>query len=182
MRPRPLLPALLLVLAACSSLSAECALARDAPFGLAWGPVAQVPRPSLAVRDDNITILVYLPDRVPAGITDTEEIVLEVCVAEGLQRVIWISHFLPSADAEAKYATAQAEGTRRYGSPKIDPSSGAVVWHAGRTRLFWSREGPGLRQFTMTVQGPDFDACSGHHQAMTGHPATEHRYEALLRP
>lgn len=156
-------------------------MAQDAPFGLAWGPVVEVPRPSLALRDHNITVLVYLPDRVPAGVVDTEEIVLEVCAPEGLQRVVWVSRLLPAAEAEARYAAAQAEGTRRYGPPEIDPTSGEVVWHEGRATLSWSREEGVARQFTMTARGPGFNACSGRHQDVAGHPATEHRYEALLR-
>ena len=179
MRPRRLFAALLLT--TCASLGAGSALAQDAPFGLVWGPVAEVPRPSVAFRDHNITVLVYLPDRAPAGIADTGEIVLKVCAPEGLQRVIWVSRRLPAAEAEARYAAALAEGTRRYGPPEIDPRSGEVVWQGGRAGMSWSREEGSARQFTMTAHGPGFSACSGHHQDVAGHPATEHRYEALLR-
>jgi hypothetical protein len=72
------------------------ALDESAPFGFSWGPVDKVPRPSLATRDENITRLTYLRDRLPPNeLRDTEEIVLEVCKNEGLQQIIWISGCFP---------------------------------------------------------------------------------------
>ena len=179
MRPRRLLG---ILMAISSGLGVRDALAQEAPFGLTWGPMLEVPRPSLAIREGNITALIYLPDRVPAGIADTEEIVLEVCTSEGLQRAIWVSRPLPLAEAEAKYAAALAEGTRRHGLPEIDHASGEVVWREGRTSLAWGRADANLRQLTMAVHGPGFSACSGHHREITGHPATEHRFEAHAEP
>lgn len=153
------------------------AQAQEAPFNLAWGPMEEVVRPSAARREGNITALVYLADRLPTGLVDAEEVVLEVCATEGLQRVIWVSHILPAAGAEAKYAAALAEGTRRYGPPEIDPTRESATWHDGRTTLAWRGAGSGLRQLTMTVHGPRFDDCSWRHQVMTGHPAAEHTAE-----
>jgi hypothetical protein len=36
-----------------------------APFGFSWGPAHNVPRPSHAARDENITQLIYDHDRLP---------------------------------------------------------------------------------------------------------------------
>jgi|SRR6476659_5791860 hypothetical protein len=64
---------------------------QSAPFGLSWGPVVNVPRPSLATREDNITLLVYRGERIPREARDAEEIVLGVCKNEGVQQIVWIS-------------------------------------------------------------------------------------------
>jgi hypothetical protein len=38
---------------------------QSAPFGFSWGPLDKVPTPSLASREDNITLLMYRRDRLP---------------------------------------------------------------------------------------------------------------------
>lgn len=53
--PRLLLPTALLWAGAVSG-----APAGDAPFGLAWGPLTSVPRPSMADREGNVTALFYV--------------------------------------------------------------------------------------------------------------------------
>ena len=61
------------------SLSADAA-DDPAPFGFSWGPVGNVPVPSIARREDNVTQLIYYRDRLPSDeLPDTDEIVLEVC-------------------------------------------------------------------------------------------------------
>lgn len=152
-------------------------LAPEAPFGFVWGPVTDVPRPSLALREGNMTALVYLGDRLPAGLRDTDEVVLEVCASEGLQHIIWVSRRLSDREADAKYAAALVEGTQRYGEPEKDPVRNAVVWRTGRTTLAWAPAGPGQRRMVMMNWGPDFEACSSRHLDVTGHPVTEHTAE-----
>ena len=105
---------------------------QSAPFGLSWGPVVKVPKPSLATREDNLTVLVYRGDRVPNEVPDTEEVVLGVCKNEGLQQVIWISRFFSSAELNEKLEAVLAEGTRRYGRAEIS-EQGIISWNAGRT-------------------------------------------------
>jgi len=71
------------------------ALDQSAPFGFSWGPVDKVPTPSLASREENVTLLMYRRDRLPSDeLRDTEEIVLEICKKEGLQQIVWISGLL----------------------------------------------------------------------------------------
>ena len=38
----------------------------EAPYGLAWGPVTEVPRPTLVDREANITALIYFQGQAPA--------------------------------------------------------------------------------------------------------------------
>jgi hypothetical protein len=58
------------------------ALDQSAPFGFSWGPVDKVPTPSLASREDNVSLLMYRGDRLPRSeLRDTEEI-LEICKKE----------------------------------------------------------------------------------------------------
>jgi hypothetical protein len=67
------------------------ALDQSAPFGFSWGPVDKVPTPSLASREDNVTLRMYRGDRLPRSeLRDTEEIVLEICKKEGLQQIVWM--------------------------------------------------------------------------------------------
>jgi hypothetical protein len=68
--------------------------AQEAPFGLSWGPVDTVPKPSMVDREANITALTYFHDRPLAAGIDTDEVILEVCRDEGLQQVIWLSRAL----------------------------------------------------------------------------------------
>ena len=156
--------------------------AQDAPWGLAWGPLKDVPRPSFAQRESNITALIYLQDRVPPDLRDTEEIVLEVCVGEGLQHIVWVSRRLSDADADAQYAAALAEGTRRYGAAGNGLVKNSVEWRTARTTLRLTQKEAGLRRVVMTSVGPDFEACSKRHADLTGHPATEHIAELIAGP
>ena len=107
--------------------------AQGAPFGLSWGSVGNVPQPSLAVREGNLTRLIYLRDRLPPDqLRDAAEIVLEVCRDQGLQQIIWISRVLSPSEEEHDYAAIVAEGTRRHGRPEV-LEQGSIHWSAGRT-------------------------------------------------
>ena len=111
--------ATLLLGASLLSFSAN-AFGQSAPFGFSWGPVDKVPTPSLATREDNITLLMYRRDRLPSDeLRDTEEIVLEVCKKKGLQQIVWISQFLSASEEHDKLESILAEGTRRYGKAEI---------------------------------------------------------------
>jgi len=68
-----------------------------APFGLSWGPIEKIPRPSLQAREANLTLLIYHKDRLDK-FQNTDEIVLEVCKNEGLQQVIWVSRLLSGGE------------------------------------------------------------------------------------
>src|SRR5262245_38940355 len=92
---------------------------QGAPFGFSWGPVAKVPRPSHATREDNVTLLLYQGDRLPPGFKDTERIILEVCKNEGLQQIVWITRFLSEAEEQERFETIFAEGVRQHGQPEI---------------------------------------------------------------
>lgn len=174
------LAAFALLASTCWGQGAGKACAQEAPWGLAWGPVKDVPRPSFAQRESNITALIYLHDRVPPNLRDTDEIVLEVCAVEGLQHVIWVSRRLSGADAAAKYARVVAEGTRRYGTP--DESTNGVAWPTGRTAVTLTPEEGDTRRVIMTSAGPAFDSCSKTHADLTGHSALDHITELLARP
>jgi len=101
------------------------AVDQSAPFGFSWGPVDKVPRPSLAMRDENITRLTYFRDRLPPNeLRDNEEIVLEVCKNEGLQQIIWVSRLLSETEERDRVQAILAEGMRRYGEPEISQSEG----------------------------------------------------------
>src|SRR5215218_3819484 len=82
------------------------ALASDgsAPFGFAWGPVDKIPKPSLALKDVNVTVLLYRRDRLPSGeMPETEVISLDVCKKEGLQQINWASRALSTEEAAARF-------------------------------------------------------------------------------
>ena len=146
---------------------------QSAPFGLSWGPVVKVPRPSLATREDNLTLLVYRGDRVPNEVPDTEEVVLGVCKNEGLQQVVWISRFFSGAELNDKLEAVLAEGTRRYGRAEIS-EQGIISWNAGRTFAASKSFGRGLNRLLMATAGPEFDPCSEEHKSMTGHTLNDH--------
>lgn len=101
---------------------ASAASAEEAPFGLRWGPVDTVPKPSMVDREANITALVYFRGRAPATGPDTDEVVLEVCWDEGLQQVIWVSR--PLAETELP---SRREGMRLYGAPGTDDGAGTLT-------------------------------------------------------
>ena len=87
-----------------------------APFGFAWGPLDKIPKPSLALKDANVTVLAYRRERLPVNeLVDTEVVLLDVCKKEGLQQVSWASKALSSEEATAKLAQLVALGVQKYG-------------------------------------------------------------------
>ena len=146
---------------------------QPAPFGLSWGPVDTVPRPSSAAREDNVTLLMYRGDRLPSEARDTEEVVLEICKKEGLQQIVWISRFLSDSEMQTKLGTILAEGARRFGKPEIS-EQGVIHWSGGATFAYTKSFGQGLYRILMASTGPGFDSCSEEHKSMTGHPVSDH--------
>jgi len=101
----------------------------SAPFGFAWGPVDKVPKPSLALKDANVTVLLYRRDRLQSSEMrpDTEIISLDVCKKEGLQQISWASKALSTDEATAKFVQVVAEAVQKYG--ESEPTAlGALVW------------------------------------------------------
>ncbi|AWB26127.1 threonyl-trna synthetase (plasmid) [Methylobacterium currus] len=172
--PRLLLPTALLWAGAVSG-----APAGDAPFGLAWGPLTSVPRPSMADREGNVTALFYVHGQPPASGSDTQQIVLEVCQEEGLQQVIWLSRPFAEAEIPSAYAAIYREGVRRYGAPRDDRPTQAVVWPTGRTLLAIRLVAGGGKRIIMIASGELYEKCSLEHEAATGHPATVHTADLL---
>lgn len=155
------------------SIFSHTSSAQEAPFGFSWGPVDRIPRPSLVRREENITLLMYQNERLPANLTDTEEIVLEVCQKEGLQQVAWVSRLFSDTDARDRYAAILAEGMRRYGeAERIE--NGILFWKFGRTMMVEKAMGAGEWRIIMVSYGPELDACSDHHKALTGHTLSDH--------
>ena len=148
--------------------------AGEAPFGLAWGPVAEVPRPLKADREANLTALFFPRGWGPAQGPGTAEVILVVCREQGLQQVIWVG--LPlSGEALAKARRAiRDEGVRRYGEPEPGPANDSEAWPGGRALLASREAAEGRRQLVMTAFGPGYAACSEAHRAETGHPAGGH--------
>lgn len=158
------------------------ASAQDAPFGLTWGRQAKVPRPTFVEREGNITALIYLHDQLPPDLTYTEALVLEVCDSEGLQRMVWLSRDLSQAEARHKYAEIVAQGTRQFGEPEPDRAGAGAIWLKGRSTVALGPGASGKDRMFMTSAGPEFDACSNEHLAITGHPATEHNAHMWAAP
>ena len=154
--------------------AAAAATAQEAPFGLAWGPVTDVPRPSMIDREANVTALTYLHDKPIASGADTDRVILEVCRDEGLQQVVWLSRPLSAAELPARYDAILREGTRRNGPPRSDTRSETVAWPNGRTLLAVGKPGPGGSRLVMLSRGERYDACSRAHASTTGHPANVH--------
>lgn len=173
----------LLIVVVCAGLLNCSALAfeQEAPFGLSWGPVDVVPRPSLARREENVTLLMYQNERLPSHLRDTEEIVLEICKTEGLQQIVWISRSLTELEAQAKRAALLSEGTRRYGAPETD-QRGIRSWNAGRMLVAEVAVGDAMRRIIMVSYGPKFEACSNQHKALTGHGVSDHWMRFLPEP
>jgi hypothetical protein len=162
------------VLTAVLLMQAARAADQSAPFGFSWGPVDSVPTPSLASREDNVTLLMYRRDRLPSDeLRDTEEIVLEICKKEGLQQIVWISRLLSASGQRDKLDAVVAEGNRRYGQAELEPR-GVIHWSAGRTSALTISGDLGLRRIIMVSTGPGLDACSQEHESLTGHPVSDH--------
>ena len=135
----------------------------SAPFGLAWGPLGKIPKPSLALEDVNVTVLLYRRERLPSEeIPDTEVILLDVCKKEGLQQISWASRSLSTDEAVSKFIRILAVGGERYGESK-PTSGGALGWENGRIEALSVSEPDGTHRILMVSRGPDFDACSAEH-------------------
>jgi hypothetical protein len=150
------------------------AVDQSAPFGFSWGPVDKIPRPSIAAREGNVTLLVYQRDQLfLTELRDTEEIVLEVCKKEGLQQIVWISRLLSAAEEHDKFEAILAEGMRRYGKPETS-EQGITYWDAGGTTMTKISDGQGLHRILMVSSGPGFNTCSDEYGSMTGHPLSDY--------
>lgn len=153
----------------------------EAPFGLSWGPVTTVPRPSMVDREANITALFYFHDQPPASGPDTQQVVLEVCRDEGLQEVIWVSEPFPQTELAAKYDPIYREGVRRHGEPVKDRRPETVVWPGGHTLLAVRSVEGGRKRLIMIATGDQYEQCSAAHEVSAGHPASVHT-STLLDP
>ncbi|WP_312892317.1 threonyl-trna synthetase, partial [Methylobacterium sp. DB0501] len=156
--------------------------AAEAPFGLSWGPVTTVPRPSMVDREANITALFYFHDKLPASGRDTQQVVLEVCQDEGLQQVIWVSQAFSQTDLAAKYDLIYREGVRRHGEPVKDGRLETVVWPSGHIILAVRSVEDGRKRLIMIATGEQYERCSATHQTSTGHPASVHTSTLLDTP
>jgi hypothetical protein len=147
---------------------------QSAPFGFSWGPVDKIPRPSIAAREGNVTLLVYQRDQLSfTELRDTDEIVLEVCKKEGLQQIVWISRLLSAAEEHDKFEAILAEGMRRYGIPELS-EQGIIYWNAGATTMSRISDGQGPLRILMVSTGPEFDSCSEEYGSMTGRPLSDY--------
>ena len=150
------------VVAAAGAVFAATDFDGSAPFGLAWGPLNRIPRPSLVLKDVNVTVLLYRRERLPSGLPDTEVILLDVCKKEGLQQISWASRSLSTDEAVSKFIRALALGGQRYGESK-PTSGGALGWKNGRIEALSVSELDGTHRILMVSRGPNFDACSAEH-------------------
>ena len=134
-----------------------------APFGFAWGPLDKVPKPSLALKDANVTVLMYRRDRLPVDeMPDTELVLLDVCKKEGLQQISWVSKALSTDEAIAHFSQVVAQGVQKYGASK-PTAEGALAWENGRVEVVSVAEAQAKHRLLMVSRGPDFGACSAEH-------------------
>ena len=175
--------AMLLLLAAltATAVTGSAGAFGEAPYGLSWGPLTSIPKPSLANREDNVTLLMYRNDRLPSGAVDTEELVLEVCEKEGLQQIVWISRLFSDAEFDDKLQAILREGNRRYGIPETR-DRGVIAWNSGRFLMLRTRADPGMQRIIMVSHGPEFDACSIEHERLSGHSIDNHWIRFLVAP
>lgn len=139
----------------------------DAPFGFAWGPLAQVPKPSLALKDNNVTILIYRRDRLQTTeMAETEMVLLDVCKAEGLQQISWASKALSATDAAVKFTQIVAQGVQKYGETK-PTSDGALAWRDGQLEVLSVSGNDGSHRILMVSRGPNFEACAKEHDQVS---------------
>ena len=162
-------------------VSVEPATAQDAPYGLSWGPVDKIPRPSTAEREANITALVYRGDTLPTGTADTSEIVLELCANEGLQSVIWVSRPLSESEGRQKWAAIIAEGDRRHGAHVVDPGGTRISWPGERVSVVFAHASNDAAHVLMMSKGPAFETCSADHFNATNHALPKHFEEIVKR-
>ncbi|WP_157080804.1 threonyl-trna synthetase [Methylobacterium variabile] len=151
----------------------------EAPFGLTWGPMSQVPRPSEIDREANVTALTYLAGHPPAIGSSTGKVVLEVCREEGLQRIVWFSRVLTASQLQSVYTGIYQEGVRLYGVPVAGTRSFSVTWPTARTVLTVHAVPGGGEQIIMAADGRDYAICSQRHRDETGHTADSHTAELL---
>jgi hypothetical protein len=147
---------------------------QTAPFGFSWGPVDKVSRPSDALREGNVTRLVYRHERLPPNeLRDTEEIILEVCKIEGLQQIIWVSRVLSVIEMQAKFEEILSEGVRQHGKTETI-ERGVIKWSAAGTLMARISNGQRFDRILMVSVGPRLDSCSEEHRMLTGHSLSDH--------
>lgn len=171
----------MLVMAVLWSSGSAFAQPAEAPFGLSWGPVTTVPKPSMADREANITALFYFHGQPPASGPGTQQVILEICRDEGLQQVIWVGQPFPEAELRARYEPIYQEGVQRYGEPMKDRRPDTVVWPDGHTLLAVRPVEGARKRLIMIVAGAQYETCSAAHEASAGHPAAVHT-SVLLDP
>lgn len=154
-------------------------VAQDAPFGFAWGPVGQVPKPWTASREGNITTLFYDSTSAVVSGVDTDQVIVEVCKSEGLQEIIWISRELPQEALQRKFQLIHQQGVARYGEAKQLATPMSETWKDGRVFLGITAY---QQRLVMFMRGALFDKCSAEHEAQSGHPASQHVDNLLRRP
>ena len=160
--------------AAFAVVPALAADAGEAPFGLAWGPLSEVPRPLKVDREANLTALYYPQGWRPATGPGTAEVILVICRTEGLQQVVWVGVPLSGDDLAKARRAIHDEGVRRYGEPEPGPTADAELWPGGQALLASRETADGRRELVMTTFGPGYQACSGTHHVEAGHPAGAH--------
>ncbi|MGT2488232.1 threonyl-trna synthetase [Methylobacterium oryzae CBMB20] len=145
----------------------------EAPFGLAWGPIVEVPRPVSVDREANLTALHYLQGVARDRSRNRRG------RPRGLPRRRAAAGRLGGAALSGRELgrTRQAihdEGVRRYGEPSRGPLANSEVWPSGRALLASRELADGRHELVMTAFGPGFAACSQSHLVSTGHPAGAH--------
>jgi hypothetical protein len=165
--------------AAFAVVPAHGAEAGEAPFGLAWGPLSEVPRPLKADREANLTALYYPQGWRPATGSGTAQVILVICRTEGLQQVVWVGVPLSRDDLAKARRAIHEEGVRRYGEPEPGPTADAELWRGGQALLASRETADGRRELVMTTFGPGYPACSGTHHVEAGHPAGAHVAELI---
>ncbi|GEP01544.1 threonyl-trna synthetase [Methylobacterium haplocladii] len=175
-------PFLIALAASTTMATAEDPIVAAAPFGLAWGPVERVDRPSMVDREANLTGLYYFHDRPLAAGPGTVEVVLVVCREQGLQQVVWVGRPLGAAASASAWEAVRREGVRRYGDPRPGPVPGSLEWPSGRAFLATRPMADGTLELVMSASGPDLAACSASHRDATGHPVENHLTDLLRDP
>lgn len=152
----------------------------EAPFSLTWAAKTDMPRPTLMDQEANVTAMIYFRGHPPATGANTQEVVLDVCRDEGLQRVIWFSQVLSVPEQTDLYEQLLAEGVRQHGASRPGPYPRSVIWSTGL--LLGVRNSPGRgEQIVMMSEGDGFSRCSNRHHEEAGHSAVDHVAE-LFQP
>ena len=124
------LSAAMFVVAAVGAALAATDFDGSAPFGLAWGSLDKIPRPSLALKDVNVTVLLYQRERLPSELTDTEVILLDVCRKEDIS-MCGLGPAVAMLTALRALSAAKPELIRYATSGDISGNPEAVVGYAG---------------------------------------------------